>query len=267
MAFLKKTAKAKTALVTGASGGIGLEFAKIFAQESHDIVMVARDREKLVKNAEEIREKHGVQVIVVVLDLARPGSAQKLFNELEKKKIRVDVLVNNAGFGVAGFFHEESLEKQLEMIQLNVATLVELTYFFANKMVERRSGKILNVSSTAAFQPGPLMAVYYASKAFVLSFSEALRNELGDSGISVTALCPGPTESGFQERADIKTMRLVRGKRLMSPAVVAAAGFDGLMKNKSVVIPGLRNFVMAYAVRVLPRDYVTKTVRRIQEKI
>lgn len=262
----KKVSKAKTALITGASGGIGLEFARIFAQEGYGVVLVARGREKLVKNAEEIRGKHGVQVVVVVLDLAKSGSAQKLFNELEKKKIKVDILVNNAGFAMSGFFHGASLEKQLEMMQLNVTTLVELTYLVANKMVERGGGKILNVSSTAAFQPGPLMAVYYASKAFVLHFSEAIANELKDSKVTVTALCPGSTESGFQKRAGIETSRLIKGKRLMSPSVVARAGFEGLMKNKSVVIPGVWNSVMAYAARVLPHDYVTGTVRKLQEK-
>lgn len=262
----QKKPETQTALITGASSGIGLEFAKIFAKAGYDTVIVARDREKLVEIAKDLRNKHGIQVIVVVLDLGKNGSAQKLFNELEKKKIKIDVLINNAGFGLSGFFHEESLEKQLEMIQLNVTTLVELTYLIVNKMVKRQNGKILNVASTAAFQPGPLMAVYYASKAFVLNFSQALANELKGKGISVTALCPGPTESGFQKRADIQRTPLIKGKRLMSPKDVARIGFEALMSNKSVVIPGVRNSVMAYAARVFPHDYVTQTVRNLQEK-
>jgi len=255
----------KTALITGASGGIGYDLAKEFASHGYNVVLVARSKEKLEQLAQELRTTYGIQATVLTQDLGAPAAPQQIFDQLTQAGITVDVLVNNAGFASYGFFHEADTQKELDMIQLNVMALVYLTRLFLPGMVARRSGKILNVASTAAFQPGPLMAVYYATKAFVLSFSEAIANELKDSGVTVTALCPGPTESGFQARAAMEDSKLVQSG-LMDSMTVAQAGYEGLMQGKTVVIPGLFNKVGAVAPRFVPRKMVTQVVRNMQER-
>lgn len=249
-----------TALITGASSGIGLELARVFAREGFDLVLVARNRKRLEEIAKELKS---VQIRVIAADLSRPEGSAEVFAAVPK----ADVLVNNAGYGLFGKFTETPLADELSMMQLNMATLVALTKLYLPGMVAAKSGKICNVASTAAFQPGPLMAIYYATKAFVLSFSEAIANELKGTGVTVTALCPGPTTSGFQEQAKMEDSGLVKGKKMMDARTVAEAGYKGLMAGKTIVIPGFMNSLMARSVGFVPRSMITDVVRKMQEKV
>lgn len=256
----------KVALITGASSGIGYELAKLFAADGHDLVLVARSVDALQKLAAELSDKHKVQCRVIPKDLCDPQAPNEIYRELKQAGIAVDFLVNNAGFGTFGFVAETQPAALLEMVQVNVAALTQLTRLFVAGMVANRSGRILNVASTAAFQPGPLMAVYYATKAYVLSFSEALANELQRSGVTVTVLCPGPTLTGFQKRAHMETSPLVSGNLpVMGAAEVARIGYRALMKGKTLVVPGFVNRMLAFSVRLGPRKLVTAITRRIQE--
>ena len=254
-----------TVLITGASGGIGYELAKQFAKNKFNLVIIARSKEKLEELKIELQEKYQVEVKVIVKDLAKKGAAGEVFEEIKTENINIDILVNNAGFGAYGFFKDIAWNRMEEMIQLNIIALAELTHLFLPEMVKRNSGKILNVASTAGFQPGPLMAVYYASKAFVLSFSEAVANELNNTNITVTALCPGPTESGFQKAASIEKVRLVRTGIVPTSEKVAAYGYDALMKGKKVAIEGGVNKMLVFSLRFAPRNLITSIVRKLQE--
>jgi len=253
-------------LITGATSGIGYELAKLFARDRNDLVLVARSKDSLAQVAEELTREYGVSVKPVPKDLSSPTSPAELFAELRRESIHIDVLVNNAGIGTYGSFVETSLESELAMMRLNMMTLTHLTKLFLEAMLENERGKILNVASTAAFQPGPLMAVYYATKAYVLWFSEALANELRGSGVTVTCLCPGPTRSGFQERAGMEASRLFTFGTMDAQAV-AAIGYRGLMKNKTVIVPGLRNKLLAFSVRFVPRNLLPHLVRMMQDKL
>src|SRR5258708_31441392 len=257
---------ASTALITGASAGIGYELAKLFARDRYNLVLVARNRDTLERFATELQTQFGISARAVALDLTAASAPQLLFDQLRRDGVLVDILVNNAGYGVAGECAQMPDQEILGQIQLNISPLTLLTKLFLAPMFERGSGKIMNVASTAAFQPGPLMAVYYASKAYVLSFSEALANELGGTGVNVTALCPGPTESGFQKRANMEDSKLVSGRKIMDAATVARAGYRGLMPGKTVVIPGIRNRLLVETVRFSPRNMVTQIVRNMQER-
>jgi hypothetical protein len=248
-----------TALITGASGGIGLELARIFAEQGYALVLVARNRERLEEIAVELKP---TPVQVLAKDLALVGAAEGIHREVPK----VDVLVNNAGYGVYGPFVKTPLDDELGMLQLNMTALVVLTKLYLPAMVASKNGKILNVASTAAFQPGPLMALYYATKAFVLSFSEAIGNELEGTGVTVTALCPGPTATGFQARTKLEKSWLIKRMKVMDARTVAEAGYRGLMAGKPVVIPGLMNKLLAQSVRFSPRWMVTKIARMMQEE-
>jgi short-subunit dehydrogenase len=254
-----------TALVTGASSGIGLEIARELAARGHDLVLVARSRDRLQAEAGRLQQQHGIRVHALAEDLASPDAPARIQAALDRQSIVIDVLVNNAGYGVYGRFVETPLDRELAMIQLNVVALTELTKRFLPGMVARRQGRVLNVASTAAFQPGPLMAVYYATKAYVLSVSEALASELEHSGVTVTTLCPGPTASGFQAAAGQQHSRLVKGRRLPDSASVARRGVDGLFRGERVVIPGARNWLLAQSIRFLPRRRVADAVKRMQE--
>jgi hypothetical protein len=256
----------KTTLITGASSGLGLEFARIFAREGFDLVLVARSEGKLTELADELKSKHGTQSTVIGKDLAVPGSPDEVYAEIQQKMITVDVLVNNAGFADYAYFVESDLNKQLQMMQLNIVTLTHLTRLFLPGMNQRGYGRILNVSSTAAFAPGPLMAVYYASKAYVLSFSEAIAAELRGTGVKVTALCPGPTESGFQQRAAMQDSKLVQSD-LMSAETVAEIGYRGLMKGDHMVIPGFMNQVQTFLPRLMPRNMAARVVMNMQQRV
>ena len=254
-----------TALITGASGGIGYELALLFARNGYDCILVARSRDKLDELAARLESEHHVKTLVIGRDLSRPNAVDEIYEEVTAASMPVDVLVNNAGFPVFGPFNETDLQTELEMLQVNVVALTALTKLFLRGMVERRAGRILNLASTAAFLPGPLMAVYYASKAYVLSFSQALANELRGTGVTVTALCPGPTRTGFQKRGVMEDSRLVQGE-IADAASVALAGYRGLMAGKTLVIPGFSNKLIPWVVRLSPRGVVTRVVRRMQER-
>ena len=255
----------KTVLITGPTSGIGYELAKCFARDGYGLVLVARSGDRLSLLKDEFEKKYGVFVKTIEKDLSKPDAPKEIFQELKKDAHPIDILVNNAGFGNYGTFYNTDLQAELQMIQLNMTSLTHLTKLFLTDMVKNTWGRILNVASTAAFQPGPLMAVYYASKAYVLSFSEALASELEGTGVTVTALCPGPTRTDFQKRAEIEGTRLVNGGLMMDSVIVAKEGYLGLMKGKTVVIPGFKNKAIAFLVRFTPRNLVTKIVRRIQE--
>jgi short-subunit dehydrogenase len=256
----------KTALITGASGGIGYELALLFARDGFDCIVVARSHDKLNALASRMESEFRVKTLVLSKDLSKPAAVDEIHEEVSAASMQVDVLVNNAGFPVYGLFSETDLQIELEMLQVNVIALTALTKLFLKGMVERRYGRILNLASTAAFEPGPLMAVYYASKAYVLSFSEALANELRGTGITVTTLAPGPTRTGFQKRGQLEDSRLVQGE-IADAQSVALAGYRGLMAGKTLVIPGFTNKLIPLIVRVSPRGMITRVVRRMQERV
>jgi short-subunit dehydrogenase len=244
--------------------GLGAEFARLFASEGYDLVLTARSVDRLTALQKEIEGLHGVRTHVVVRDLADPRAPVAIHNHVRAAGLEVDVLVNNAGFGMYGFFYESDLQTELEMIQVNIVALVHLTKLFVRDMVARKSGRIMNVASTAAFQPGPLQPVYYASKAFVLSFTEAIGNELRGTGVTATALCPGPTPTEFQQRANVGKVRGLRLMMRVNPDVVVRAGYDGMLKGKPVVVPGALNNIIVFLLRLFPRRVVTAMVRQIQ---
>ncbi len=243
-------------LITGASTGIGAALCDVFAEHKHDLVLVARNREKLLGKAADIEKQFGVKTAVFTEDLAQPHGAAKLYEKVHAAGLTIDHLVNNAGVGLYGKFAKTELDAELRMIQLNVTSLVELTKYFLPGIIAAGKGRILNVASTAAFVPGPWMSVYYASKAFVLSFSNAINYELRPLGITVTTLCPGPTESEFKARAGSQRSRLFEAFVMDAPTV-ARAGYDGMMQGKEVVVPGLRNKMVPMAARAVPRSLMT----------
>lgn len=261
-----KAGSGSWALVTGASGGIGLELARLLAAEGSSVILVARSGARLEEVAGELRERHGVRTRVEALDLADPDGPERLARSLEDAGIRPRTLVNNAGFGDFGPFHEAPAGRLEGMVALNVAALTRLTRRFLPGMVRAGDGRVLNVASTAAFQPGPLMAVYYATKAYVLSLSEALAEELRDTGVTVTCLCPGPTDTGFQARAEMEDSGLLR-LGLSDARSVARRGLSGLERGERVVVPGLMNRLGALLVRFTPRRLVTRIVREIQKPV
>jgi uncharacterized protein len=243
----------KTALITGATSGLGYEFAKLFAKDGYNLVLVARSENTL----NEMKQSYSnVEVTVISKDLSAPGAAKEVFEEVEQKGISVDVLVNNAGFGLMGKFDELEIEKQSNMIQLNIAALTELTYYFLPKMKQLGNGRILNVASTAAFQPGPLMAVYFASKAYVLSFSEALVEELVGTGVTVTTLCPGATKTNFGAVASVENSKMFNSA--MSSDVVAKQGYEALMRGKRVIVTGGLNKAGVLGAKFMPRSLAAK---------
>jgi uncharacterized protein len=256
----------KTALITGASSGIGLELAKIHASKGGNLVLVARSTDKLENLKNEIEQQFGSQVIIIAKDLSKQEAPKEVYDQLQQESIHVDYLFNNAGFGDYGFFHETDWDKEAQMIDLNVRTLTHFTKLFIKDMVNKKSGKIMNVASTASFQPGPLMSVYYATKHYVLAFSEGIANELKGTGVTVTALCPGPTASGFQNAAAMNDSKLVKGVKMPSSKEVAEYGYRSLEKGKVVAIHGFMNKMMAESSRFMPRSIVRSVVRKVQEK-
>jgi uncharacterized protein len=254
-----------TAVVTGASGGIGLALAKLLARDGFDVVLVARDSPRLAGAAHQVQQAAGaVRVTTIGSDLAQPDSPAALFRQLDAAGIVPAIFVNNAGFGLRGAFSKLDLGDELEMIQVNVTTLTALTKLAIDRMLARGTGRILNVASTAAFQPGPFMAVYYATKAYVLSLSEALASELRGTNVTVTTLCPGPTATGFESRSGMSGSRLFRGY-VMSAERVAQTGYDGMMRGKRLVITGLRNKLLIQSQRVAARSTVLAIARWLQE--
>jgi uncharacterized protein len=253
-----------TALITGASLGIGHELAKLFAADGSNLALVARSEDKLSEIGRQLQMKHGIAVHVLAKDLAKPEAPQEIFTELQKAGVSVDVLVNNAGFGSYGFFAESDPVRDLEMIAVNITTLTHLTRLFLPEMLRKKSGGILNVASTAGFQPGPLMAEYYATKAYVISLTEALANELNGSGVTASVLCPGPTATDFQARAGLKDSPLF-ASGVMTAEAVARYAYRNFLKGKTTIIPGFKNRVLLQIERFAPRALTPRIVRAMQE--
>jgi short-subunit dehydrogenase len=262
-----RTGDGQTALVTGASYGIGLDLAECFARDGYDLVLAARSEATLKQEALRLANRYDVRATPVAIDLGEHGSGHRLADEVSARGLAVDVLVNNAGYGIAGAFAGSDEAEQLGMIDLNVRALVELTHAFWPGMLSRGRGGVLNVASTAAFQPGPLMAVYYASKAFVLSFSEALWREAQGSGVHVSCLCPGPTASRFRDRAGTGKTRLSTLGTPVTSTSVAEAGYRAFQENRRVLITGMRNRMLARMVPYLPRRAVLDIAHRIQSPL
>jgi len=253
------------AVVTGASSGIGREFARLLAADGYDLMIVARSTDKLKELKASLEKKHQVNVMVLSKDLSVLENVPVVAEKLQKRK--VDVLINNAGFGDFGRFTETDWKKEEAMMNLNMQALTLLSKRFAKKMTHQQSGKILNVASTAAFQPGPFMAVYFATKAYVLSFTQALANELKDVGVSVTALCPPATATGFQSEAHMEESGLVENRSsLMSAEKVAEYGYRSLMKGRVIAVPGFKNRLLIFLQRFLPRGFVVQMIRSMLEK-
>ncbi len=254
------------ALITGASSGIGKEFSKIHAEKGGDLIIIARSKDKLEKLEAELEEKYNVQVLTIAKDLSRPEAPKEIYAEVKGAGIEVDFLINNAGFGGRGKFHEREWEKDLAMINLNIVALSALTRFFLPDMVKRNSGKILNVSSTASLMPGPLQAVYYATKAYVTFFGNALAEELHDTNITVTTLMPGATETEFARTGGLEKTELF--KKTASPQSVALDGYNGMLKGKLDVISGLTTMqkMMVSSAPLMPKKMLLKQIREMQEE-
>jgi uncharacterized protein len=252
------------ALVTGASTGLGREFALLAARRGYDVVITARNLPQLQSLADEVAKTTGRKTTVIPLDLAIPGAAKQLAEDLSERQIEPDLLVNNAGFGLLGEFWKLPADEQSRIVNLNVTALVDLTRLLLPAMIARRSGFVLNVASTAAFQPGPLMAVYYASKAFVLSFSHAIANETRPFGVRVTCLCPGPTKTEFARRANMQNTKLFSSGMAMSAKRVADIGFKALYKGRPLVVAGRVNRLGAFLTRFAPMRLTAAMARRVQ---
>ncbi len=259
-----KPGEGQIALVTGASGGIGVDLAECFAKDGYGLILTARSEGALKEAAQRLSGTYGVKAHVIAQDLGAIGGGSKLAEAVKGLGFEVDVLVNNAGYGHAGALTASDLQTQLGMIDLNVRALVELTYLFWDGMLRKKRGGVLNVASTAAFQPGPLMANYYASKAYVLSLSEALWEEARGTGVHVSCLCPGPTVSGFRQRAGTGNTRLVQMGKAMPSMPVAQQGYDGFKRNQRVVVTGARNAFIAGSTKFIPRGSLLKMVRTMQ---
>ncbi len=262
---MKTTGNGGAVLLTGASEGIGRALAHVFAARRHDLVLSARNGKRLESLAAELESAHGVRTWIVVQDLGRRDAAQALHDGVAKLDVEIEILVNNAGYGLHGPFLDRELDGLLGIIVVNVRTLVALSHLHGDEMRRRGRGRILNVASTVAFLPGPTMAVYFASKAFVFRFTESLRAELAGSGVSVTCLCPGMTEAKFQERAGMTNIRLA-GLTMASAESVAEAAYEGLMAGRAVVLPGLRNKLAPFAERFMPRFVMLKIIHALMSR-
>ena len=259
----------ETALITGASSGIGLALAREFAKHGHPLVIVAPVQSELDHIAADLRAEHGVNVLPVAKDLADEDAAEELFDRLMDEGVGIEILVNNAGLGQRGNFWETSLDRDIEIIRVNVEAPIRLTKRFLPSMVARRHGRILNTASVAGFEPGPLLAVYHASKAFVLSWSEALTTELkdADTGVTVTTLCPGPVDTDFFPKADMVETKVFQKGSVMGPLEVAAAAYEALMKEEKLIIPGLSNKALVFGRRFLPESAQAKLNEKMYEEV
>lgn len=257
----------KTTLITGASKGIGKELANIFAENNCNLVLVARSGDKLKSLKEQLETQYPISVEIIEQDLSITGAAEELYQRVKSKGLTVDFLVNNAGFGDYGLFADTPFEVYQEMITLNVISLTHLTHLFVQEWRQsNRKGKILNISSTAAYQPGPMMAVYFATKAFVLHFSEAVGNELKKNHITITTLCPGPTTTHFGEVSKMNASQLVKNVKIANAREVAQLGYKSMMKGKPVVIHGAMNKLAPFAIRFIPRNWVTKLSAKVMRQ-
>ena len=253
---------ARTALITGASSGIGLELARLFAKDGYRLVLVARDRAVLQQVGEELQSRYRIEVRISPRDLSHPSAPVELFQEMQEIGIAIDVLVNNAGFGGSGPFLETDWQHEAEMIQVNMIAVAHLSKLFLPQLRARR-GKLMNVGSVAGFLPGPYSSVYYASKAFVVSFTEALAEELEGSGVTVTCLCPGPVQTNFQQRAHSAGSSRMNGPLYVDVREVARDGYEGMKRGKRIVIPGWKPRMLTLLVRVAPRATVARIVGRM----
>lgn len=260
MTTSNNTQRASTALVTGASSGIGRELAKTVARHGHNVVLVARDAPRLNQLGHELETEFGITTKVISKDLSISTSAQEIADELQNERIRIDLLVNNAGFDVYGNFYETDLARELEMIQVNVTSLTQLTKLFLSDMRAQKYGRILNLGSTGSFVSSPLNAVYSATKAYVLSFSEAIAEELHGTGVTVTVMCPGATKTEFHQRARMERVRLLKFG-VMDARTVAETGYKAMMAGKATVVPGLYNKVQVFSARLVPRSIAPKTAK------
>lgn len=264
--FIMKNA-GKYALITGGTSGIGLELAKLFAQDHYNVIIVARNQQELNSTAELLRP-YGVEVITMAKDLFQRNAAYEIYSELQERNIQIDVLVNDAGQGQHGLFVDNDLEREIDIIQLNVISLVALTKFYLKDMVARGEGKILNLASIASEVPGPWQAVYHATKAFVLSFSEAIQNETKDTGVTITALQPDVTDTDFFNKADMNDARAVQDEsNKADPAKVAKDGYDALMAGKVKIISGLKNKVQVTMSNMMPDTKATDNMRKQNEPV
>lgn len=250
-------------LITGASSGIGYEFSKVFAKERHNLVLVARSKNKLLQLKSKLEQKYGVSVFILDKDLTSLNAVQEIFDLIQSKEISIDILINNAGFGYHSGFLDSNWYKQKNMIELNIIALMEMTYVFGNEMRIQGYGRILNLSSAAAFSSGPYMSIYYASKGFVLSFSEALAEELKGTGVTVTALCPGPTATGFETAADMKNSKMFTLFKPASASDVAKSGYKALMSGKTVKYHSIPTQLMNIGARLSPRNITRKFAKSI----
>ncbi|SFC68846.1 SDR family NAD(P)-dependent oxidoreductase [Clostridium uliginosum] len=246
-------------LITGASQGIGLEFSKLFAKDKHNLIMVARDEKKLNELKVNFQKEYGIKVYILPIDLSVDNSCEKVFKFVDEKNITVDNLINNVGIGCFGFFHEGQDGFEERLININIITLTKFTKHFIREMTERKSGGILNVASTAAFVGGPKMAMYYSSKAYVLSLTESLHDEVKDLGVRVSCLCPGPVKTGFQEKSGIKKSEKAK-KYLMDADKVAKQGYIGFLKGKAIIIPGYKNKLLVFGNKFMPRALSRKII-------
>lgn len=255
-----------TALITGASSGIGREIAHIHAWRGGDLVVVARREGALLELKRELEEQHRVSVMVLPMDLSVPDAAERIYERTREAKIEVDYLINNAGFGGHGRFHERDWETDRAMIQVNITALTGLTHMYLKEMVERGSGKVLNVASSAGFLPGPLQAVYYATKSYVVSFSQAIAEELAETGVTVTALCPGPVDTEFMEAADLEGVSFFE-KQAVTPRKVAQIGYEAMLKGRLIAFDQKRlRLLMDYVVPLIPRKLLLRISRMTMEK-
>lgn len=250
-------------LITGASSGIGLALAKEFAKHGHNLFIVARSSDKLQALKHELEESYKIQIEVFTADLSKEEERNKLFDFTQSQNIQVDILVNNAGFGDSNAYLDASWERQKNMVELNILALMHLTHYYGNEMKRRGSGKILNLSSVAAFSAGPYMSIYYASKGFVLSLSEAMYEELKDSGVSVTALCPGPTATGFEKNAGMKQSKMFTMFGAATAEAVAKRGYQGLIKGKAVVYHGKVTYGFNLVTRITTRKFSRKLAKML----
>jgi short-subunit dehydrogenase len=256
-------------LITGATSGIGREFANVAAKNGKNLIIVGRDDTKLAQVKTEIEADYSkIDIITINEDLSKPEAAKNIFDIIQGKNLQIEHLINNAGFGDYCLFASSDLKKQIDMTQVNIELVTKLTHYFLPDMVKRKHGHILNLASVAAFLPGPMMSVYYATKAYVLSFSQALAEELSDSGVTVTALCPGPTDSNFSkiagnERTDI----IAKTRRLPTSREVAEFGYNAMLKGERVAIHGFGNILIVFFLRFLPITLVTKFVYRFQRAV
>jgi len=261
------TDSTKYALITGATSGIGYELAKLFAKDKYNLVIVARNTAELSSTATELQQQYGIEVVPIAKDLFKRESPAEVYEEVKAKGIQIDVLVNDAGQGQYGEFVETDINRELDIIQLNIGSLVSLTKFFLQDMVARGEGKILNLASIASKLPGPLQSVYHGTKAFVYSFTQAIRSEVKDKGVVITALLPGATDTDFFNKADMEESKIVQESKLSDAADVAKDGYDALMSGDDKVVSGLKNKMMVGMSNVIPDSMVADNMQKQQEPV